>query len=129
MNISRYPLTRRHDQGATLIEVLVAAIVIGIGLLGIASLQLKALQGSSDAQYRSTATDIAWMISDRIRANLPALEDYDGETTFDCTSTPGNACAMVPTDGAAVGNCTEAQMITHDMYEASCLSGIDLLPG
>lgn len=118
----------RYSKGSTLVEVLIAAIVVGIGLLGIAALQLKALQGSSDAQYRSDATDIAWMISDRIRANIPALEDYDGQTTFDC-DTPPTSCAMKPTDTGAVGNCSTAQMIAHDIYEASCLSGVDTLPG
>jgi len=118
----------RYTKGSTLIEVLIAAIVVGIGLLGIAALQLKALQGSSNAQYRSDATDIAWMISDRIRANLPALEDYDGETTVSCDSPPDPVCAMKPDSGTAVGNCSTAEMIAHDIYEVSCLSGVDTLP-
>ncbi|MCG8125908.1 MAG: prepilin-type N-terminal cleavage/methylation domain-containing protein, partial [Candidatus Thiodiazotropha endolucinida] len=41
----------------TLIEVLVAAVIIGVGLLGVASLQITALQGASNADYRSRATD------------------------------------------------------------------------
>lgn len=118
--------TFRYAGGSSLVEVLVAALILGVGLLGVATLQLKALQGSSDAQYRSQATDIAWMVADRIRANLPSVDDYGG-VTADCTSPP-TACAMKPTDTSAVNNCTTAQMIAHDIYEATCLSGVDALP-
>ncbi|WP_419653319.1 type IV pilus modification protein PilV [Thiolapillus sp.] len=60
-----------HSQrGTTLVEVLIAAVIVGIGLLGIASLQVKALQASTDAEYRAKATDIAWALADRMRANL-----------------------------------------------------------
>ena len=123
--LSITPQGRRYVKGATLIEALIAALLIGIGLLGIASIQLQALRGSSDAHFRSTATDIAWMVSDRIRANIPSIEDYDGKTTWgDCATKPAKLCAMAPNDSAAVSNCSAAQMITHDLYEASCLSGL-----
>ncbi|MCW4259138.1 MAG: prepilin-type N-terminal cleavage/methylation domain-containing protein, partial [Candidatus Thiodiazotropha taylori] len=43
----------QKNQGMTLIEVLVAAIIVAIGLLGVASMQIATLQGSSNAGYRS----------------------------------------------------------------------------
>ncbi|MCW4245707.1 MAG: type IV pilus modification protein PilV, partial [Candidatus Thiodiazotropha taylori] len=54
----------------TLIEVLIAAVIIGVGLLGVASLQITALQGASNADYRSRATDLTAALADRMRANL-----------------------------------------------------------
>ncbi|MCW4254661.1 MAG: prepilin-type N-terminal cleavage/methylation domain-containing protein, partial [Candidatus Thiodiazotropha taylori] len=51
------PIPNTKCRGMTLIEVLVAAVIIGVGLLGVASLQITALQGASNADYRSRATD------------------------------------------------------------------------
>jgi type IV pilus assembly protein PilV len=45
--------------GATLIEVLVAVVVLSVGLLGIAALQLKGLQSAHAAYQRTVATIIA----------------------------------------------------------------------
>jgi len=71
---------RRHNRlqqrGTTLVEVLVAAIIIGIGLLGIASLQVKSMQASTNAELRARATDLAWALADRMRTNLQADNDY-----------------------------------------------------
>ena len=44
-----------HQRGVTLIEILVAIVVLSIGLLGLAGLQLKGLQVSQGSTYRSQA--------------------------------------------------------------------------
>lgn len=49
----------RTLRGATLIEVLVAVVVLSVGLLGIAALQLKGLQSAHAAFQRTVATIIA----------------------------------------------------------------------
>lgn len=113
----------RYGKGATLLEVLIAAIVIGVGLLGIAMLQLKSLQGSSNAQYRSTATDLAWTLADRMRANLPGFRDnkYRSTAAVSCAAVP-KVCAMEP-DGAKIteaNNCSTDEMAAWDLYEVAC---------
>lgn len=113
----------KYAKGATLIEVLITAIVIGVGLLGIAMLQLKSLQGSSDAQYRSTATDLAWTLADRMRANLPGFRDnqYRSVAPVNCGAAP-KQCAMTP-DGAKItegNNCDTDEMAAWDLYEVAC---------
>lgn len=60
---------RTPQQGATLIEVLVAIIVLSIGLLGMAGLQAASVQSNYSAYYRSQATILASDIADRMRAN------------------------------------------------------------
>lgn len=57
------------QRGATLIEVLVALLVLSIGLLGVAALQVQALRNSHGAHLRSQATVLATDILDRMRAN------------------------------------------------------------
>lgn len=55
--------------GFTLIEVMVGLLVLSIGLLGIAGLQIKAKQATSDATQRTAAAMLANEIIERMRAN------------------------------------------------------------
>jgi type IV pilus assembly protein PilV len=62
----------RRARGFTLVEALVAVLVLSIGLLGIASLQLSSLRWNHGASMRSQATLLAYDIVDRMRANRVA---------------------------------------------------------
>ena len=57
------------QSGLGLIEILVTVLVLGIGILGVASTQVVSLQMSSQSQIRSQAVLLAEDILDRIRAN------------------------------------------------------------
>ena len=48
-----------HSRGSTLIEVLIALLVLAVGLLGMAGLQMQALRSSHDAYLRTQATMLA----------------------------------------------------------------------
>ncbi len=65
--------------GFTLIEALVALLVLSIGLLGVAAMQLASLQANNGAFQRTQATFLAQDIADRMRANRGAAiaEQYD----------------------------------------------------
>ncbi|MGZ7457562.1 type IV pilus modification protein PilV [Pseudomonas sp. Ma2-10] len=64
-----------HAQdGMTLIEVLVALLILSVGLLGAAAIQLNALKYTDSARMTSQASFIAYDMMDRIRANSGA--DY-----------------------------------------------------
>lgn len=60
---------RRKERGATLLEVLVTIVVLAIGLLGLAGLQVTSIQSNHSAYYRSQATILAYDLSDRMRSN------------------------------------------------------------
>ena len=60
---------RRNQAGTTLIETLVALLVLSIGLLGVAGLQIASLQNNRGAHIRSQASVLAYDIADRMRAN------------------------------------------------------------
>lgn len=62
----RSPTTMR---GTTLIEVLIAVLVLGIGMLGIASLQATSLRNSQSSLERSQAVIATYAIIDAMRAN------------------------------------------------------------
>lgn len=66
--------THRHQIGMTLIEVLVAILILAIGLLGAAVVQLNALKYTDSSRMTSQASFMAYDMLDRIRANAGA--DY-----------------------------------------------------
>jgi type IV pilus assembly protein PilV len=66
-----------HAQGGmTLVEVLVTLILISVGLLGVAALQLSSLRSNKDAYVRSQASALAGDILDRMRANQYKANEY-----------------------------------------------------
>ena len=64
----------RYQAGMTLIEVLVTVLILAIGLLGAAGIQLNALKYADSSRMTSQASFIAYDMLDRIRANPDA--DY-----------------------------------------------------
>jgi type IV pilus assembly protein PilV len=67
----------RKQRGISMVESLVALVVISVGMLGIAGLYLSSLQASRSAKLRSYAVELAGSISDKIRANRDAGAAYD----------------------------------------------------
>lgn len=68
---------RRGQSGMTLIEVLIAVLVLSVGLLGLAAMQTVSLRQNQSAAVRSQATLLAYEITDRMRANRQAALDGD----------------------------------------------------
>lgn len=66
--------SKQAQDGMTLIEVLVAVLILGVGLLGAAMVQLNALKYTDSSRMTSQASFIAYDMLDRIRANSGA--DY-----------------------------------------------------
>ena len=109
---------RQGQKGLSLVESMIALLVISVGLLGIASLQITAMNQNASALHHSQAVWIAYNITDRIRANISQFNNYDGIDTSIGYS--GN-CEGVGT------NCSNAQMLTADAADwQNMVSG---LPG
>ena len=97
---------RTHQRGLTLIESMVALLVISIGLLGIAALQITAMNQNTSSLNHSQAVWIAYNMSDRIRANLPEFANYDG---IDTTSGYTGSCEPGPCSTNAMLNADAAE--------------------
>lgn len=65
------------QRGFTLIEALVALLVLSIGMLGVAAMQLKSLQGAHAAYQRSIASLAAQDAQERLWADMEGLECPD----------------------------------------------------
>jgi type IV pilus assembly protein PilV len=98
------------NRGFTLLEILIAVVVLSVGLLGIAGLQALGQQSNHSAYLRSQATALAYDIIDRMRANKAGVSsgDYNAiDTTANTYTDPG--CAS--------STCTSSQMAQFDMYD------------
>lgn len=69
-------VTGRVDSGFSLIEVLVALLILSVGLLGLAGLQGRSLREGNDALRRTQAVQYAEDILDRMRANRANAGQY-----------------------------------------------------
>lgn len=64
----------RRETGFTMIEVLVALIILAIGLLGVAGVQTLAMKQTTNSHVRSQVSILAYDMVERVRANLPGAE-------------------------------------------------------
>ena len=81
---------RRAAHGFTLLEVLIALVVLSFGLLGLAALQAYSVKANQSAHFRSQATALANMMLDSLRANRPQLSQYysNDYAEFACDDDP-----------------------------------------
>jgi len=70
--------TRRAAGGFSLIEVLVALVVLAIGLLGVAMMQIMSVRFTQSANQRTIATNLAYELIDMARANRVLSAAYVG---------------------------------------------------
>ena len=89
MNRRCYRLGRGHAAGFSLIEVMVAVLVLGLGLLGFALLQTMSVRFTQSANQRTQATNLAYDMLDQMRANRIAAGQYAGAYT---AATAGAGC-------------------------------------
>jgi type IV pilus assembly protein PilV len=96
---------RGRSSGYTLVEVLVALIVLSIGMLGIAALYLESLRASRSALLRTEAVTLAADLADRIRSNNSVPDVYvnapNATATFDLAEWQANVATTLP-GGAGV---------------------------
>ncbi len=88
--------------GFTLVEVLVALIILSVGMLGIAGLYVHSMQAGRTSLFRHHAVTLAGDVADRIRANPRGQGDYEGAGA-------DNSCI----DGGV--NCDRTQMAQNDI--------------
>ncbi|MFV2033436.1 MAG: type IV pilus modification protein PilV [Gammaproteobacteria bacterium] len=96
-------LNHRHQCGVSLIESMIALLVISIGLLGIAALQITAMSQNTSALNHSQSVWIVYDMSDRIRSNYAQFINYAGIDTNNAYS-----------QDCITGSCTSAQLVVAD---------------
>ena len=102
-NLRSRNLRPRRVSGFTLIEVLIALVILSVGMLGIAGLYVHSMQAGRTSIMRHNAVTLVGDISDRIRANPRAGPAY-------ALAGANNNCV----DGGI--NCTLGQMAANDIF-------------
>lgn len=77
MNPRTHTHSAARSRGFSMVEVLVALLVLSIGLLGIAGLQLTSVRANQSAYLRGQAVMLAQQAMDRVRANMGNADDYE----------------------------------------------------
>lgn len=98
-------LTINNQSGVSLIEILVTTLILGIGLLGVASLQVASVSSNQEGFFNSQATSIAEELSSRIRSSkltemIPGstvthnayIANYVDADGFECDAGPVMYC-------------------------------------
>lgn len=101
-NTARPGATRR-DAGFSMVEVLIALIILSVGMLGIAGLYVHSMQAGRTSLFRHHAVMLVGDVADRIRANPRAGAVYAGAGA-------NNNCV----NGGV--NCTPEQMAANDIF-------------
>lgn len=107
----------------TLIEVMVALVILSVGLLGLAGLQIHGLRGTSGANSRVQAVFIVTDMAERMHANTT---EVNTNLSYANVTLNANACGNPPTN-CNTGTCTTAQLMAHDNFEV-CRSMADNMP-
>ena len=113
MSVLSKKLRARGQTGFTLIEALIAFVILSVGLLGIVSLQALSKQSTHQAVQRARAINMADSIIERIRINPAGLPTYDIGLTAPKGVTPNSA----PSPDCRSAACTPTQLADYDLWE------------
>ncbi|WP_374510945.1 type IV pilus modification protein PilV [Niveibacterium sp.] len=95
-----------HQSGASMVEVLVALVVVAIGVLGAAGLFLLSNRGTVDASFRTAAAQAASEMADRVRLNPGGAATYNVNAVIDTSVAIATDCYSVA--------CTPVQQANFD---------------
>ena len=123
MNCTRisHNLSRHTVRGVGLIEVMVAVLVLSIGVLGYAGLQLRALNSTGEAHFQTQAATLAQEAVERMMANQDMFDTF----YKDPVNWPQDALTNAPPanwNQCYVNTCTPAAMAQWDVSQLRWLA-------
>jgi len=103
-------MNRKQSQaGFTLLEALIAFLVLSIGMLGIASLHALSMKSGKRAIYRTVAMEKAEQLLESVRANAGDLDPSGGGTS-------GYVASFADSGAICTANCSSNQMALDDIF-------------
>ncbi|TXS91366.1 type IV pilus modification protein PilV [Parahaliea maris] len=105
--------SKNSAAGFTLVELAVAVLILAIGALGLAGLQISAKRAGFEAVQRTQAAALATDLFERMRVNPSDLTLYQtagvGAATGSSLSTPAKNCVS--------STCVASELATQDMWQ------------
>lgn len=99
------------SKGFTIIEVLISLVILAIGLLGFAVLQIASMQNTQGGYLRAQATLLAYDVIDRMRANIIGVSAGNYDIALADPAPGGTSCL------GAGANCNVAEMGQFDVSQ------------
>ena len=107
--------------GFSMIESMIAALIIAIGLLGVAGMQIVAMKGTNHSVQQGKASDLMQGLLERMRSNSKGVydENYNivNSSTYKCNVTLAKDCE----DGVTL--CNAKELAKSDLYHTICGEG------
>lgn len=97
--------SNRRTRGISMVEALVALVIMSVGMLGIAGLYLSSLQAGRSANLRMQAVNLVSDLGDRIRANKRGVANYQASAT-----------ATGKSNDCATKTCSAAEIAENDLF-------------
>jgi type IV pilus assembly protein PilV len=110
MTANPLPRYRVPQAGFSLMEVMVALLVLSIGLLGLAALQTSAIKMNHQSYQRTQATTLIYEIIDRMRANVTAASA--GRYVI-----ASGAADPTPAKYCHAAACTADELAVYDLWQ------------
>lgn len=108
---------RASQRGVGMVEVLVAMVLLAIGVLGYAALQIRAVEATGEALNRSQAMVILRGLAEQIRVNNAAQSAYP--TAVQTYYSNLASAPLAPSKSCITGNCTSAELAIFDSYQTA----------
>lgn len=120
---------RPRQRGFTLLESLIALVVLSVGMLGIASLHVEGLRNGRTASLRTKAVSHATDMAEKMRANRAGA--LNGDYVSGAGDLGANNDCADDLLGAPTIACTPLQMAEHDLWlwKAALVNPQTGLPG
>lgn len=109
----KYHAFKSSQKGVGLPEILVAMLLLGIAVIGFAALQVRALDSTGDAMFRTQAMAAAQEFAERMRLNPTAASVYRADWTPTPAATPAAKAAAL--SYCELNVCTPQQMAQYDI--------------
>ena len=119
MGKRRSGLRNRFDgqRGFTLLEVMIALLIFGVGLLQVAALQAVAKRANYESIQRTTASHLAFDMLERMRANSAAVDTYSSAAGERILGGSSRGAEPAPDCNSPADGCTSADLAIHDLWE------------
>lgn len=105
-----------RQTGATLIEVMVSALIVAFGVLAMIALQSNAIKFSKTSEYRSIATLLANDLADRMRVNSAPAALATG-SPYDVTEAYSRPSGVPSRPSCKADDCTPDELAKRDVGE------------